>query len=788
MKRVSRGVVGVVALANAMATGGMAYAQGAPTGSTGGETATAAAVPSAGVDSGIDDIIVTARRVSENAQTVPVTVSAFSADALRASLVSQPQDLQQSVAGIFLGGSGAPVNANYAIRGVTKPVAGQGAPGVVSYFADVPLPAYVSSTPQYDLGSIQVLKGPQGTLFGRNTVGGALLIDPVAPGYEFDGYVQGSYANYDSKSLEGAINVPIIDSRVALRIAGRINRGDGQVRNLGSGRDLQNQHDDSFRVSLLVEPADWLKNLTIVDYFNQPLSKNGGAAQIIVATGIPAFQPFVEAQEARGPHITDAGDLDVYNGSRAQGITNRTDIDLGAVSVTNIFGFRKVKSENLSNFDGAPGGIFDTYQLIRNRQYTNELQVKGALFGEKLEWLLGGFYLNSPDGTIGFDSDLTLLGVPNTPVGYSFYSEKSKALFANLTYELMPGLRINGGYRYTWDSYASCSGSGDLDAPATRRPGDCPTQLSAGSRVKGKSKAPTWTIGVDWKASEALFLYATSRRGYKAGGINAPAFGPGLRPYQTFAPEKTTDIELGAKTDFRSGDSRLRFNASVFRAKTKGLQVIGTSVSTSAFQAAGLACVGASPQPFIDGDCDLSNDPLQTVITINGGDVVNKGVELEATISPTPRLVLSGNATFLDTKTKRQTVPTLLGAFFPAGDIPLLFTPKSSYSANVGYTVPLGGNGGEIAFNAQYYHAGSINFSNLIANSYDVVNAKLDWNNAAGTRLDASLFVKNLFKEDYITGPGLTPANAIPVATALFAPPRTYGLQLRYRFGLAAMR
>src|SRR3546814_710560 len=154
-----------------------------------------------------------------------------------------------------LNDSGAPTNANYAIRGVTKPVAGQGAPGVVSYFADVPLPAYVSSTPQYDLASIQVLKGPQGTLFGRNTVGGALLIDPVAPGYRFDGYLQASYGNFDTKSLEGALNVPIVDGKVALRVAGRINRGDGQVKNLGSGRDFQNQHDNSFRASLLIEPT-----------------------------------------------------------------------------------------------------------------------------------------------------------------------------------------------------------------------------------------------------------------------------------------------------------------------------------------------------------------------------------------------------------------------------------------------------------------------------------------------------------------------------------------------------
>src|SRR3546814_13299662 len=95
-----------------------------------------------------------------------------------------------------------------------------------------------------------------------------------------------------------------------------------------------------------------------------------------------------------------------------------------------------------------------------------------------------------------------------------------------------------------------------------------------------KSKAPTWTIGVDWKASDELFLYATSRRGYKTGGINAPAYGPGLRPYQTFAPEKTTDIELGATPAFRFGATRLRSNASVFRAKPKVTHAIATRVTT----------------------------------------------------------------------------------------------------------------------------------------------------------------------------------------------------------------
>src|SRR3546814_14108308 len=105
------------------------------------------------------------------------------------------------------------------------------------------------------------------------------------------------------------------------------------------------------------------------------------------------------------------------------------------------------------------------------------------------------------------------------------------------------------------------------------------------------------------------------------------------------------------------GDTRLRFSASVFRAKTKGIQVIATSVSTSSYQAANLACTATNPAPFIDGDCNLLNDPLQTVITINGGDVVNRGIEPEATIAPTHRLIFNGTATFLDSNTQKQTIP-----------------------------------------------------------------------------------------------------------------------------------
>lgn len=737
----------------------------------------------------LDDIVVTARRVEENLQTVPLTASAFNSDALRAASIGSPQDLQQSIAGVYLAGTGSPANAQYAIRGTSKPVAGAGAPGVVSYFADVPLPAYVSSTPQYDLSSIQVLKGPQGTLFGRNTTGGAVLIYPTLPTFHFDGYIQATVGNYSTRSVEGALNIPVIPDRLSLRFAGRIDRSDGTVRNLGVGGDLANQHDNNFRASILMKPTDWVTNTTIFDYAEQPASQGKGAAQVITSSGlpIPSLQAMIAQQNVRGGQVVDTGLLDTFEGWHSWGISNRTDVELPNVTITNILGYRNVYYTSLSNFDGLPGSFFEAYQSYRNRQYSEELQVKGRVFDDRLSWLFGAFYADNPPAVNAGDSDLSDLGAPDAPLIYTFYSEESTALFANLSFEVVPGVTLNGGYRYTWDRFAACSGNGELNLPAGVRSGECMSELANPSMLKGRSRAPTWTIGADWQVNRDVFLYLTSRRGYKTGGLNTPLLGNDLREFQTFRPEKTTDVEIGAKSNFTIGDMRTRFNVSAFRTKTTNQQLIGTQVSTSTYQAASLACVPPEFNPFIDGDCDSSNDPARTILTINGGSTTTTGVELEGMISPIPGLTLSAAGTFIDSKTNKYVIPALVQAFFPQGSIPLLFTPKQTYTAAVSYESMLG-NLGRLSVDAQYYHSGKVDFYGYVAPSYDVINLRFDLNGVGGSNLDAGVFVRNLLDEDYVTAPALASVAAIPANTVLFGTPRTYGLQIRYRFGQSGSR
>lgn len=240
--------------------------------------------PASQIDHQTGDIIVTARRTAENIQSTPVSITAFGAESLRQAQIRDTQDLLFKTPGVFLAGSGGRENSNFSIRGQSKALAGNSAPGVISYFADVPAPTLGSSIPTYDLSSVQVLKGPQGTLFGRNTTGGAVLYYPTIPSYDLEGYVQASYGSYDARVAEAAINLPLIDQRVALRVAGQYQKRDGWTRNIGVGNDADDLNSRALRATLLFEPADGLMNTTIVDYYRNR-STGGGSVLVDVFAG-----------------------------------------------------------------------------------------------------------------------------------------------------------------------------------------------------------------------------------------------------------------------------------------------------------------------------------------------------------------------------------------------------------------------------------------------------------------------------------------------------------------------
>ncbi len=231
-------------------------------------------------------IIVTARRRAEDVSKVPISITAFSGEQLAAKGIRTTEDLGKVTPGLNFSMGGSRTSPFVVMRGQSRAVTGNSSAGVIIYQNDVPQPNFGAIIPTFDMANVQVLKGPQGTLFGRNSIGGAILAVTEAPKHEFGGYVSGTLQQYDTYSVEGAINVPIVQDRIALRLSAQVGHEtiDVDTKQVGfytinpntftwtpgAVRDAAHEAGEyameSYRASLLIEPTDWLKNTTVADY------------------------------------------------------------------------------------------------------------------------------------------------------------------------------------------------------------------------------------------------------------------------------------------------------------------------------------------------------------------------------------------------------------------------------------------------------------------------------------------------------------------------------------------
>lgn len=772
---------------------------------------------------GFDEIIVTAQRRAENKQTVPVSISAFSSEKLSDQGITNVSELQKLTPGILLNGAGSISHATFTIRGQGKAVVGPGLPSVITYVNEVPLGTIGSSPPTFDLGNIQILKGPQGTAFGRNTTGGAILAYTVAPSYELEGYFQAQYGNYNDRQLQGAVNVPIVDDMLSIRIAGEIARRKGFTKNFSTGKRMDDLHSDAIRASVLFEPTDRIKNTLVADYIKYDME--GPALFPFGPVLNPALIPAINAQAALGKRAVNTS-IDPSYHNVHWGISNTTTIDLGAVTVKNIVGFIHDTSNEVFDAAGVPRGaplpdlgaaITDPIQRAgfyllfppgapsivatnigysRNQQFTEELQLSGTLFDDKLDWLLGGFYLNkTPDGrnALAFDifhpinptptqiyvASLAGGASPLSAVADQFYSDKSKSVFGNFTYDLsgispaLEGLKFNGGYRYTWDEQGVCSNSrnifsyadSSLLAPITPDLDAC--KAVVGTYVaKAKFKAPTYTVGLNYAVNDDIFLYVTRRTGYRAGGLNGPNLQTALKPYQTFDPQKVTDHEVGAHVKWNSGGVRGQFNIAGFYDKYRKLQLQATGLRTGSLLG--------------DGVTRVTVQPSGTSLALNAGNATFKGFELDGSLGYGGLTVTYG-VSYITAKYTSFTVPTLLNPFFSAAN----FTgvPKWSYQASAEYVLPFKpGIGGEIALRGNFYHIDKQYQGFALMPSTELTDLAVDWKKVGNRNLNITAYVNNLFDRRYIQNVALSQPAFGNFSGALGAP-RQYGIRVRYEFG-----
>lgn len=777
------------------------------------QTAAPAAAADAATETGaIDEIVVTARRREEQLQDVPLAIQAFSNDTLEARRIENATDLSKIVPALTSAQSSRN-EENYVIRAMSgsgASISGQQVT-VPTYIAQVPLPIGDGGGPgrYYDLQNIQVLKGPQGTLFGRNSTGGAVLFEPKRPGSEFDGYVEGEFGNYGNHGIEGALNFPLSDS-LMIRVAGKANDRDGFTQNITTNQDEDDRHFWTGRVSVLFAPTDSFENIFVADtlHSNTNGSSNHIAAVDPNATIPRLFAGAVQAQLARqqalGPYVS-ISDTIAKNELKASGFSNITTLELGEnVTIKNILGYRRVKQLNRFDFDGTPLTLlnFDICQTaaacnpinrdepwsLNVKQWSEELQLQGSAFDDRLTYTIGLFGSNTSTPDANYIHQTSVFG--STTDVNQFVRDRSRAIYGQATYDLssmIEGLGITAGYRTTKDtrgltifqvsSFRCTTGTPGAAAPT---PGNAP---QCRAEFESKATSDSYTIGLDYKINDDALLYIAHRKGYRAGGTN-PLAGPALLAVPpipnaadlfVYQPETLKDVELGLKADFAAGDWDLRTNVALYHQKLKGAQLNQTfSVGTQTVSA-----------------------------LVNASEAKVNGIETELTIAPSDAFNLLLAYAYTDAKYgsfldyNRRDPVTQVPQRFTGRIIP--FTPKHKFNVGASLDLPVPESAGEVTLSANLAHKSSI-ILGLVpflagSNAFDgesrqkattVVDANLAWDGIGGTPIDATFFVTNLFDVTYKIGGASLINSGLGFNQRIYNEPRMYGVSLRYRFGASA--
>jgi iron complex outermembrane receptor protein len=758
--------------------------------------------------SGLEEVVVTARRREEKAQTVPIALTSLTTERLQKQDIRSNLDLLRDVPGLN-GSTGASLGVSYTfIRGV---------PGVVSYFDQIPTSVNgVNQSYYFDVSNVQVLKGPQGTLFGLSNDAGAILYEPNKPTNNYEGYVQGTLGSYDRGSFEAVLNLPV-DDKLLIRVGGQFQHQDGYIHVQNPDIDLLDQNYWATRFSATFRPTDDFQNDLMVNYFHSR-SRPGTFVLGGVYPGIPAalanaagpgigfplsfVLPFISPagsptiaqvlaqQQANGLYTVNALSLAPSSQVSQWNIVDTSSFDLNDnLTLKNIFGYQETQnSAFVQDIDGTVLPIVQGATPLPSQssgpsvQYNEEIQLLGKAFGDKLSYVVGTF--NQLGGYGGSDT--------RTPYGIGYQNSfgqikgstqvdraRTDAVYLHGTYNLddiLDGLSVSAGGRYTWDKFYT---RGDAYNPDGTHKQNLivngvliPSTVSQGADFR----SPSYTFSIDYQWRPQTMFYITNSRGYKTGGFNDTA----TQIFETFAlykPEHLNNFEGGVKTDFDGsmvGWDKLqgRLNLSAYYGVYQNIAV----QTTGAYQVLG----SATPQ-------------LGTpIINVGDGDIY--GYDGEITLIPDPSFEFNGNFAYTRGRYDGFKGPNAAGngqVLIPGVNFEV--TPLWKFNLHGTYHLPIDQAYGDVSLSAAYSFTDRqilTDAANLspedYLQAYDNVDATLDWKGIWGsTGLDGRLFVTNLLENK--VAPGVLAAyKVVGIVGYQPAQPRMYGVTLRYAFGGAA--
>lgn len=747
----------------------------------------------------VDDIVVTARKSAETVQSVPVSITALSGETMQAKGIAQVSDMQYQTPSLSITQAvQGPSSIVVTLRGLTTQNFRLTVDSTIGLYVDgVYMPhGYGGSVGEFvDLDRIEVLRGPQGTLYGRSTTGGAVAIySKAATPDALEGFVRGRVAENHTLGLQAGINIPL-SSVAAFRIAGEHHEHGPYGVNVFNNQPLGKDKGESVRASLMLEPSDWLKITVRGDYATEKSIPNASRAGLIGTYGPPGTvlpfggtvaasgvneiaralgiaSPISAADLARiyaaymnsAPADVDDGNMDVqpHEEAKMAGVSLTLDFDFGAASLRSITGYRYYHRTGELDLDGSPFSMVSYRNLkTRDEQISQEFTLTGSTFDDRLKYVFGAFY-SREYGTDFYDTrSFALL----SPGGFSIQDgdivNESLGLYAQATYSLTDALRVTGGLRWSHDkrelttrnrSNTACTALGVTLASLAGAP--CTADKSAAfSQI-------SYTIGLDYQIAPDIMVFVKHDRGYRSGGVPYDA-GSALSPssaagtYTAFKPEIVMNYEGGIKADLF--DRHLRVNLTYFHNDFSNVQnQIG--------------------QPRPDG--------VPGQITKVGNDSRAKidGVEGEMRIIPIRGIELGGHFGYLHSRyTYFLTGPVGVSTTQNFTGYPLVLAPKWAYGLSGAFTAPLGS--AEIRGNLDYSWE-----TRTLANNgpnyrpaHEVLNGRLTVA-LPEHGLEFSLYGKNITNDRYIIQPSGAYSSLGFVFNGLINKPRELGAEIGFKF------
>lgn len=664
----------------------------------------------------IEELIVTAQKREQSLQDVPISITALSGSEIKKAALTTFMDLQQYAPGMIINNNGDSRVATINMRGVGSSQ-DSGKQSSIGIFIDG---VFMSRIGQgigdlLDIERVEILRGPQGTLFGMNTAGGLIHIITAKPNVdEYQGYAEVIAGNYNRIEARGSVTGPIIPGKLGFSLAAYTLQRDGIMYNATMQRHVDDQKktgvraklryvSDNFDYTLIADQAredsECCANLLLF------LKPGANILGIPVAPLAPAGYPYSRVV------VTGHQNTNQNHGGGISGEGNWT-IGGGNI-ITSVTAARTWKISADSDTDSLPINITDGLFVHQShRQFSQELRLTSPS-GQKLEYVAGLFYFtreaidNQYVGVIPLRS-----GGDGRAYNDSDHHDTSKAAFVNLTYHLTDQFTLAGGARYTKENqrvfFSQISNNLAFRNLGVRRD-------------KRNDDAVTYTLTGKYDITPDVMTYVTYARGFKPGGFDLTRL-PNFNRFQ-FEEEKNDNIEVGMKGSFF--DRRLSVTGAVFHTKYKNFQT-------------------------------LAFDGL-TLVTANAPKFTTKGLELEAIAQPVDGLRLQ--AAYAYTDAEYDDFPNgqcPAGAPTPVCDLsgkPLSGTPKNSFNASAEYRVPLGQSDwsgyvrGEISHRSKVYLTQSLD-PNLIQNSFNIVNARLGVVSKDGILLE--VWARNLFNKDFI--------------------------------------